>query len=106
MNDWNVLCTSEQTHDLTRPCNPADTRAGLKRNTDDEKEKKEKEQGYTMTFPTKTDVNFALRFETFDRPPYNKNSSCNLSVFHFLQRWYFQYENTDVSHVSMAATVG
>ena len=36
-----------------------------------------KEQGYTMTFPTKTDVNFALRFETFDRPPYNKSSSCN-----------------------------
>ena len=36
-----------------------------------------KEQGYTMTFPTKTDVNFALRFETFDLPPHNKESSCN-----------------------------
>ena len=30
-----------------------------------------------MTFPTKTDVNFALRFETFDFPTYNKESSCN-----------------------------
>ena len=75
LNDWNVLCTSEQTHDLTRPCNPTDTRAGLKRNTDDEKEKKKKEKGYTMTFPNKTEVNFALRFETFDLPPYNKSSS-------------------------------
>ena len=31
-----------------------------------------------MTFPTKEEVNFALRFETFDQPPYGKESSCNL----------------------------
>ena len=31
-----------------------------------------------MTFPTKEEVNFALRFETFDLPPYGKESSCNL----------------------------
>ena len=30
-----------------------------------------------MTFPTKEKVNFALRFETFDLPPYGKESSCN-----------------------------
>ena len=30
-----------------------------------------------MTFPTKTDVNFALRFETFDLQPYSKSSSCS-----------------------------
>ena len=30
-----------------------------------------------MTFPTKEEVNFALRFETFDLPPYGKESSCN-----------------------------
>ena len=77
LDNWYVLCTGEQTHDLKKPCNPTITRAGLKRNTDDEKEKKVKEQGYTMTFPTKTEVNFALRFETFDFPPYNKESSCN-----------------------------
>ena len=77
LDDWYVLCTNKQTSDLTKPCYPNITRAGLKRDTDDEKEKKVKEQGYTMTFPTKTDVNFALRFETFDLPPYNKESSCN-----------------------------
>ena len=77
LDNWYVLCTSEQTSDLTEPCEPDDRRDRLKRNTDDEKEKKVKEQGYTMTFPTKTEVNFALRFETFDFPPYNKESSCN-----------------------------
>ena len=76
-NDWYVLCTHEKTEDLTKPCDPTDTRNYLKRNTDDEKEKKEKEEGYDMTFPKKTEVNFALRFETFDLPPYNKESSCN-----------------------------
>ena len=30
-----------------------------------------------MTFPTTEEVNFALRFETFDLPPYGKESSCN-----------------------------
>ena len=77
MNNWYVLCTREQTDNLTKSCDPTDKRNGLKRNTDDEKEKKEKEQRYDMTFPKKTEVNFALRFETFDRPPYNKSSSCS-----------------------------
>ena len=76
-NDWYVLCTRKQTDSLTKPCDPTDKRYDLKRNTDDEKEKKEKEQGYDMTFTKKTEVNFALRFETFDLPPYNKESSCN-----------------------------
>ena len=76
LNDWYVLCTGKQTQQLTKPCNPTITRNGLKRNTDDEKEKK-KGEGYTMTFPTKTDVNFALRFETFDLQPYSKSSSCS-----------------------------
>ena len=30
-----------------------------------------------MTFPTKEEVNFALRFETFDLPPYGKESICS-----------------------------
>ena len=76
-NDWYVLCTHEKTEDLTKPCDPTDIRYDLKRNTDDEKEKKEKEKGYDMTFPKKTEVNFALRFETFDLPPFSKESSCN-----------------------------
>ena len=41
------------------------------------KGRKSKEQRYTMAFPTKEEVNFALRFETFDVPPYGKESSCN-----------------------------
>ena len=36
-----------------------------------------RKQRYTMKFPTKEEVNFALRFETFDQPPYGKESSCN-----------------------------
>ena len=77
LNDWYVLCTRGKTEDLTKACDPTDKRYGLKRNTYDEKEKKKKEEGYDMTFPKKTEVNFALRFETFDLPPYNKSSSCN-----------------------------
>ena len=53
LNDWYVLCTREQTDNLTKSCDPTDKRNGLKRNTDDEKEKKEKEQRYDMTFPKK-----------------------------------------------------
>ena len=45
--------------------------------TKKEKEEKVRKQRYTMTFPTKEEVNFALRFETFDRPPYGKESRCN-----------------------------
>ena len=30
-----------------------------------------------MTFPTKEKVNFPLRFETFDLPPYGKESRCS-----------------------------
>ena len=36
-----------------------------------------RKQRYTMTFPTKEEVNFALRFENFDLPPYGKESRCN-----------------------------
>lgn len=50
--------------------------SGLKRLKDSDRKKKE-ENGYRMTFPTKEEVNFALRFETFDLPPYSKESSCN-----------------------------
>ena len=36
-----------------------------------------RKQRYTMTFPTKEEVNFAFRFETFDLPPYGKESICS-----------------------------
>ena len=41
-----------------------------------------------MTFPTKTDVNFALRFETFDFPTYNKESSCNFENILERYAWF------------------
>ncbi|PFX12202.1 tyrosinase-like [Stylophora pistillata] len=77
LDEWYVLCTDEQTYALTEPCDPTKRRSKLQRGTDNEKEAKKKNQGYDMTFPTKKDVNFALRFDTFDLPPYSKESSCN-----------------------------
>ena len=50
---------------------------GLERITENEKEEQVRKQGYTMTFPTTEEVNFALRFETFDLQPYGKESSCS-----------------------------
>jgi len=50
---------------------------GLERITEKEKEEKVRKQGYTMTFLTKQEVNFARRFKSFDLPPYGKESSCN-----------------------------
>lgn len=34
------------------------------------------DRGFATTFPTLEDVNFALKFETFDLPPYSKETSC------------------------------
>ena len=75
--NWTVICTREQTNHLIEMCDPTNRRPGLERITDKEKEEKVKELGYVMTFPTKNEVNFALRFATFDLPPYSKESSCN-----------------------------
>ena len=76
-DNWYVICTSEQTYSLTKMCDPTNKEPGLKRRTEKEKEDKVRNEGYTMTFPTTEEVNFALRFETFDLPPYGKESSCN-----------------------------
>ncbi|XP_068716316.1 tyrosinase-like isoform X1 [Montipora foliosa] len=69
--DWYAICT-----ELTL-CNPTVRRPRLERSTKKENEIKNKTLGYTMTFPSKEEVNFALRFETFGLPPYSKVSSCN-----------------------------
>jgi len=74
---WYVICTAEQTNNLLTMCDPTVQQPGLERSTKKEKDDKAKTQGYTMTFPSKDEVNFALRFETFDLPPYGKESSCN-----------------------------
>ena len=75
-DDWQIICTANQTANMTKMCDPGIRKGGLKRRTDEEREHKIK-QGYIMTFPTKKEVNFALRFEAFDVPPYNKETSCN-----------------------------
>ena len=75
-DDWYVICTWRQTAGLTKMCDPGIRRRGLDRMTDEERENRTK-QGDTMTFPTKEEVDFALRFETFDVPPYNQETSCN-----------------------------
>ena len=49
-------------------------KSGLERITEKEMEEKVRKQGYTMTFPTKEEVNFALRLENFDLPNNGKES--------------------------------
>lgn len=74
-NNWSTICTYEDTL-MTQMCDPATKNPVLERLKESDK-KKMKENGYHMTFPSKKDVNFALRFDTFDLPPYNADSSCN-----------------------------
>ena len=50
-------------------------KSGLERITEKEMEEKVRKQGYTMTFPTKEEDNFALRLENFDLPNNGKESS-------------------------------
>jgi len=76
-DNWYVICTSEQTHLPTKMCDPTNRKPGLERTTEREKEEKVRKQGYAMIFPTKGEVNFALLFETFDLPPYGKESTFN-----------------------------
>ena len=77
LDNWYVICTREQTNHLIEMCDPTNRKPGLERITNKEKEEKVKKRGFVMTFPTKKEVNFALRFATFDLPPYSKESSCN-----------------------------
>ena len=50
-------------------------KSGLERITEKEiMEEKVRKRGYTMTFPTKEEVDFALRLENFDLPNNGKES--------------------------------
>ena len=75
-NDWHIICTANQTANLTKMCDPGIRKRGLKRRTKQQRKNKTK-QGDIMTFPTKSEVNFTLRFEAFDAPLFNKETSCN-----------------------------
>ena len=59
-------------------CDPKDRKSNkLTRNTEKIKEDEVKKSGSSMTFPTADEVSFALRFGSYDAPPYSKESSCN-----------------------------
>ena len=59
-------------------------KSGLERITEKEiMEEKVRKRGYTMTFPTKEEVNFALRLENFDLP---NNGRVTLRESIFLSR--------------------
>ena len=73
---WSVICTEEQTRGLTRMCNSSDEKSSLE--SLNSKDKKGLEaRGFATTFPTLEDVNFALKFETFDLPPHSAETSCS-----------------------------
>ena len=61
-DNWYVICTSEQSLFLTKMCDHATTRNLFWKRSRTEKEKEEKvrKQRYTMTFPTKEEVNINL----------------------------------------------
>ena len=61
-------------------CDPTNKKPGLERTTKKEKGEKVEKQGYTMTFPNREEVNFALRFETLDLPPYGKSQAATLKT--------------------------
>ena len=61
-DNWYVICTSEQTHFPTNMCDYATNKKPVLEEISTEKEKEEKvtKQRYTMTFPTKEEVNINL----------------------------------------------
>ena len=62
-DNWNVICTSEQTHFPTKMSDHAPNKKPIleaRSRTEKEKEEKVRKQRYTMTFQPKGEVNFNL----------------------------------------------
>ena len=62
-----------------------------------------------MTFPTKEEVVFALRFETFDLPPYGKESSCNFKNIlegYAITKTGYRFPNVHTLHNQVHMVVG
>ena len=62
-----------------------------------------------MTFPTKEEVIFALRFETFDLPPYGKESSCNFQNIlegYAITKTGYRFPNVHTLHKQVHIVVG
>ena len=62
--------SEKETLQKTQICHLKNKKPFLKRLKDSDKKVHE-------DFPTKEEVNFALRFEQFDLAPYHRNSSCS-----------------------------
>ncbi|XP_035683171.1 tyrosinase-like [Branchiostoma floridae] len=75
---WEVLCTdSEEQHNILKPCDPNHRRVPpekLKRNPGTQD--KGKWGDSIDELPRKEEVDFALRFATFDSSPFDKTSDC------------------------------
>ena len=73
--DWETICYTPKLIDMnsTDLCDPNVKTGKLKRFHGIRLAR----DGSKMTFPTKTEVEFLLRFEAFDIPPYGRDSSCN-----------------------------
>ena len=73
--DWETICYTQETTitNDTRLCDPNVKTGKLERFPG----KRLAKDGSIMAFPTKKEVEFALRFESFDLPPFSKESSCN-----------------------------
>ena len=73
--DWETICYTPETTitNDTRLCDPNVKTGKLERFPG----KRLAKDGSIMAFPTKKEVEFALRFESFDLPPFSKESSCN-----------------------------
>ena len=75
--DWTTLCypwgPNLNVTDKTKLCNPRVKTGKLKRSP----VQKTHPNGFNRAFPTKKEVEFALRFETFDLPPFSRESSCS-----------------------------
>ena len=84
-------------------------KSGLERITEKEMEEKVRKQRYTMTFPTKEEVNFALRFENFDLPNYGKEWRCNFKNIlegYFSTKTGCRLPNVQTSHTQVHIVVG
>ncbi|KAJ7384691.1 hypothetical protein OS493_020272 [Desmophyllum pertusum] len=75
-DDWNTICYApgrNVTANDTKLCDPNVKTGKLKRAYG----KPKSPNGVIVTFPTKKEVEFALRFETYDLPPFGLGSSCS-----------------------------
>ena len=73
--DWKTICypPGMNATNNSKLCDPNVKTGKLKRSPSVRKHA----NGLNMSFPTKKEVAFALRFETYDLPPFSKESSCS-----------------------------